>query len=208
VSAEPSATARLFVALWPPAGLARAVAAAVDGVLGGARGLRLVREGELHLTLEFLGPVERAAVPDLARALAEDLDGVAAPRLALAGAGCFPPRGRPRVWWLGLAEAEPRLAALRAAARAAAVRAGWRPAGGRKAPAFAPHLTVARTRERAGVPRALEETFGALRVEGRWTADEVLLVESRLGAPRPERYAVLERVALATGPDGGAPART
>ena len=57
---------------------------------------------------------------------------------------------------------------------------------------FTGHLTVARARGRAALPRGLSGSP----VAGRWVVDEVTLVESTLQGARGSRYTVLERVPL------------
>jgi RNA 2',3'-cyclic 3'-phosphodiesterase len=61
---------------------------------------------------------------------------------------------------------------------------------------FRGHLTVARARGRASLPRGLS---GAP-LGGSWVVDEVTLVESTLHGARGSRYQVLERVPLAGPP--------
>ncbi|MGD8396661.1 MAG: RNA 2',3'-cyclic phosphodiesterase, partial [Candidatus Eiseniibacteriota bacterium] len=57
--------------------------------------------------------------------------------------GCFPDRGRPRVFWVGLGDGAPRLAEL-----ATALAEGFAAAGlGREARPFRPHLTIGRLRQ-------------------------------------------------------------
>ena len=63
---------------------------------------------------------------------------------------------------------------------------------------FRGHLTVARARGRASLPR---ELAGAP-LAGRWVVDEVTLVESTLQGSRGSRYTVLERVPLGAGARG------
>jgi 2'-5' RNA ligase len=58
---------------------------------------------------------------------------------------------------------------------------------------FTGHLTVARARGRASLPRGLS---GAP-LAGSWLVDDVTLVESTLHGARGSRYTVLERVPLA-----------
>jgi RNA 2',3'-cyclic 3'-phosphodiesterase len=181
---------RLFVALEPPAALARELCARTRAALGS--GWRVPAPGHLHLTLAFLGDTPEARLAAIGSALAEALRGRAAPELRLTGTGAFPDLRRPRVVWAGLEEPSERagrLAALRAAVVAALGAAG--------APfddkPFAPHLTVARPRgPRAAVPAAFRE----LALELAWTPDACLWIESRLGRPAGERYLVLARYPL------------
>jgi len=197
VGAE-TGTARLFVGLMLPDGLAAALEQAVAGVLAPAgRGLRRVRASELHLSLAFLGDVERERVEQLGQALERALAASPAPALELVRGGTFPERGRPRVWWIGLAEragTEGRLAAL--AARVAG--AVGRERGAREP--FRAHLTVARTRGR-GAPPEVESAFRALRPAGGWRPRSAALVESRLDRPEA-RYRTLRELPLAPDPCG------
>lgn len=159
---------RLFVAIDLPEDVRKAVAAAQ------ARCRRLPWSGpvswtkieNLHLTLQFLGEVESAAVAGISAAL-ETVAGNFAPfAVAVRGGGVFPDARRPRVLWVGC-EAE-RLPAL-----VAAVQDGLRPLGFWPEPRpFAAHLTLARLRQArpdAALTRALEsltnQAFGTLRVE-------------------------------------------
>lgn len=189
---------RLFVALFPPEPVAQSAAGAVDELLGGQRGLRLVPWSELHLTLCFLGAVEASRIEPLQCELERALAGAAAAELEIASAGRFPERGPPRVWWLGIRDLAASLPDLRRRCAAAALRAG---AGeqldaGRRAGEGIFHLTVARTRERARpVARELEARFLALSVREGWRAREVLLCESQLGR-RAGRYVVRLAVQL------------
>ncbi|MEL7030563.1 MAG: RNA 2',3'-cyclic phosphodiesterase [Pseudomonadota bacterium] len=88
-----------------------------------------------HLTLRFIGDVDRHQAEDIASLL----DGVDAPAfsLSLSGCGSFGDR-RPRAVWAG-AEANPALAHLQSKVESAVVRAG-RPPETRK---FTPHVTLA-----------------------------------------------------------------
>jgi 2'-5' RNA ligase len=109
-----------------------------------------VREGQLHLTLHFLGDVE----DDARAALQETLGGVRPEpfTIAIRGTGVFPPRGRPTVLWAGVTESRP-LADLRAAIAVAIESCGIaverRP--------FVPHVTLARLTP--AVPRAWAAGF-------------------------------------------------
>jgi len=182
--------ARVFVALELGAELGAHVAAEVERVLGRGE-FRLPAGAGLHLTLVFVGDVERAQLAALARALGEVLVGLVAPELRLSGTGGFPSFARSRVLWVGVEEraAAGRLAACRTAVLAGLARAGLAPMGeGHEG--FTPHVTVARPRgARSRVPGA----FGALRFERDWSPAAVALVESVLGRPEDRRYQALER---------------
>jgi len=125
---------RLFIAIDPPP----AIKARLAALGGGVPGARWVAAGQIHLTLRFIGAVERDVFADIA----EGLDAVrAAPfTLAIDGIGHFPPRGAPKLLWAGVADPAGALARLHDRIEAR-LRALGLEADGRK---FAAHLTLAR----------------------------------------------------------------
>ncbi len=181
--------ARCFVALALGAELGARVAAEVERVLAPAEFRRPEGAG-LHLTLAFLGEVERERLRGLTAALGPALVHFPAPQLRLTRGGAFPGLSRSRVLWIGVAEraASGRLAACRAAVLAGLAEAGFSGMGEEHA-AFTPHVSVARPRDpRAPVPAA----FAALELWLDWDPDAVALFESRLG-PAGSRYEVVAR---------------
>ena len=100
---------RLFVGVPLPQDAAAAVAAIVEdvraqGLPSGARDVRWVRLDGLHLTLRFLGPSPEERIPATEAAVVSVARAADGPiELELAGAGTFPPVGRPRTIWIGVA---------------------------------------------------------------------------------------------------------
>ena len=123
---------RLFVAIRPP----KPVRDLLIDTMHGVPGLRWQDDGQLHLTLRFIGEVERPIGEDLALALGK----VRFERFAIriAGVGRFEQRGRGALW----AGVEPRtqLAALAAKIERVCVDVGLQP----ERRAFHPHITLAR----------------------------------------------------------------
>jgi len=165
---------RLFSAVWPSEPALVHLARAVGRVQLPA-GMRPVPPEKWHLTLAFYG--NDASLPERAGYLDEQLAGLAAPTLRLAGAGTFA-----GVLWVGVRPVTPR---DREALRALASATG----AGRK---FQPHVTVARWRlDRPG--SWLAEQLAGYRGPA-WTASRVTLVRSDLGAG----YTTVHGVALTT----------
>ena len=135
---------RLFVALRPPPPIREMLLDLTDGVTGA----RWQDEEQLHLTLRFVGEVERPQAEDLAACLSQVH--APAPLLTLAGVGRFGHRGRTEALWAGVTPREP-LAHLHRKVDQACVRAGLAPEGR----AFTPHVTLAR------LPRSLGEEVAA-----------------------------------------------
>ena len=126
---------RLFVALELPPSIIEALGALCEGVPGA----RWSNDDQFHLTLRFIGEVDRVAFEDIAHELgAIEADAL---ELELAGVGHYPPRGAPRVLWAGI-RPNKALLALQARIESAVTRAG-QPPEGRK---FSPHITLARMR--------------------------------------------------------------
>ena len=127
---------RLFVALQLPDSLRQGV----RGLQHGLRNARWLDEDAVHLTLAFVGEVDGS----VQRRIEDALGNVTAPalRMELHGLGCFPPRGAPRVLWIG-ASPKAGLVSLARTVRRAIGHAG--PAPERRK--FMPHVTIARFRQ-------------------------------------------------------------
>ena len=91
----------LFVALRPPEAIRDPLIDTMEGV----EGARWQADEQLHLTLRFVGEVDRAQANDLASAL----EAVRAPRFALdlRSVGTFERKGRVGSLWAGVEESEP-----------------------------------------------------------------------------------------------------
>ena len=159
---------RLFVAIRPPEPIRDLLLDAMDD----GADFRWQDDEQLHLTLRFVGEVERAAAEDLAAALAT----IRADRLELriGGVGRFEQRSSGALW----AGVEPKapLAALAAKIERACQSVGLDP----ERRAFHPHITLARWKgRRTREVHAFLETHRGLSSEP-FGADEFILFESRL----------------------------
>jgi 2'-5' RNA ligase len=163
----------------------RAAAVAAAELSDGAAGVRWVREEAYHVTLRFLGQVDRAAAPGLAEAVAHAVSDQAPFSVRLGAVRLFPSLRRPRAVVLDL-EPEGPLARLAAAVEAGVVGSGL-PAQERP---FRSHLTLGRIRgrERPVLPSVAESGVEL-------PVAEVVLFESQLRR-EGARYIPLERIAL------------
>jgi 2'-5' RNA ligase len=172
---------RLFVALELPADV-RAQLAAPD-----TSNLRAVPEEALHVTLAFLGSRPPSDVEAIGRILQAEA-ATPAPRLATAESLLLP-RGRPRVHAIALDDLDGTLAPLQARISAGLAAAGiYKP---EKRP-FRAHVTIARLRPRALVPRMGDTGFGPIV----FTADRLTLFRSQLH-PEGARYTAVTGAMLA-----------
>jgi 2'-5' RNA ligase len=186
---------RLFVAVPLDEAARSAVVDIVERVRArilDGRGVRWVRLDGLHLTLRFIGPTDAGRVPIVAEALHEAAAGQTSTRLRLAGAGAFPPHGRPRTIWLGIEDGVDRLTAITARLDDALAARGWDP----ETRPFRAHVTLARTdgaRSGAATAAALVEAAADLSVVS--AVDRIVLYESVTGGG-PARYVPLEEAPL------------
>ena len=139
---------RLFVGLGLPDDLRQRLA----GLNGGVPGARWVAAENLHVTLRFIGEVDRDHAADIDAALRA----VVAVRfdLRLQGVGTFGRGRKLHSLWAGV-ESDPALTALHARVDRALVGAGIAP-DNRK---FMPHVTLARLK--AAKPRRVDEFIAA-----------------------------------------------
>lgn len=177
---------RLFVGLRPPA----SVRAQLRAAMGGVPQARWQDDDQLHLTLRFIGEVDRRVAEDIAVALGHLR---AAPiEVALAGTGAFDKHGRSDAIWAGVTPHDA-LAALHNKVDRALTGAGVTP----DTRAYLPHITLARLPRSAGVEpeiaRYLADTAGL--TSDPFTLGHVTLFESTLGRGGA-RYEVVERYPL------------
>jgi 2'-5' RNA ligase len=175
---------RLFVAVRPP----EAVRLQLLASMGGVSGARWQSDAQLHLTLRFIGDVDRHKAGDIDAALAA----IHQPRfeIALSGAGAFERRGTPTALWAGVTPHEP-LKALHKKVDQAVVRAGLEP----ERRAYVPHITLARLKPGAGTIAGFLESAGAVSSPP-FEVREFLLYESRL-TPEGAVYTPIETYRLA-----------
>lgn len=139
--------------------------------------LRLVDPQQVHVTLAFLGEVASPLSDRVAASMQEPIAGVPPFRLRIGGLGVFPPRGAPRVLWLGLHDGTRELIAVQSvvARRLEALGVALEDR------AFHPHVTIARWRDARPSDRALVD-HDARAAVAEMTVDRVTLFESRLSS--------------------------
>jgi 2'-5' RNA ligase len=187
---------RLFVALEPPDGVRRRVAALAAEVRQAAgraaADVRWIPAENLHLTLQFLGAVPEERVAQVTEAVTAAAAAAQPLSLEVRGAGGFPNARRARVLWLGLhGEVEP--------ARALVADLGRRLAPLGFAPEARPwsaHLTIGRARDPRGAPGLAGALASQAEGEGvPWRAADLVLFESHL-SPKGPRYEVVARAGI------------
>ena len=174
---------RLFVGIDPPP----AIKDRLLDLMGGVAGARWQTEAQLHLTLRFIGEVDRHQANDLAAAL----ESLHHPRfeLALSGAGAFDRRGRVSALWAGVTPHEP-VHVLHKKVDQAVARAGLPP----DTRAYLPHITLARFGRDAGTLDGFVDRHGGLSSPP-FAVDDFCLYESQLTSDGSV-YTIVERYPL------------
>ena len=141
--------------------------------------IRFVDPRQTHLTMAFLADVPSPQCDQLIAAMQQPFGGIRAFDVAFGGLGVFPPKGAPRVLWLGVVAGAREVIELQRAVARRIASLGL-PLDDR---AFHPHLTLGRWRQARPSDRpsltAGPHSTGAMRVE------HVTLYESRLSSEGP-----------------------
>ena len=183
---------RTFAAVKPSAEVLDRVGWILDRFCGSTSGVKWVARHNVHVTMHFFGDLEPDTIEPLTEALRDAVRQVGTFHIAVRSVGTFPPRGRPRVVWLGLDDPQRGLVRLHEAVEDATALVGL-PVEKRK---FRAHLTVGRVRPRkrpAGLAQALAE---AAEVDcGTCEIDSLVLFKSDL-TPRGPIYEALATLPL------------
>jgi RNA 2',3'-cyclic 3'-phosphodiesterase len=158
---------RLFIAIRPPVAVREPLLDTMEAL----EGARWQDDEQLHLTLRFIGNVERPVADDLAAALAS----ITWPsfEVALEGMSHFERKGMPSAIWARVLPT-PELKGLRMKIERACDLAGL----GHETRRFTPHITIARLSHRTGPIAPWLTRHSGLRAH--WQADGFTLFESHL----------------------------
>ena len=184
-STERPATARVFFALWPPAGVADPLAD-IAREAAGRFGGRATRRETIHLTLAFLGDVAESRLAELGAAAAEVR---AAPfDFSLDRLGFW---RHNHLLWAGCDQPPAALDDLQASLGKALARAGFKVDG--QGRSFSPHVTLVRH-----IPLGVEpgQLGTLLPPDGlSWPCEHFVLVRSALSSAGPA-YRILREFSV------------
>ena len=139
---------RVFVAIELPATLRARIIDHIERLRSSIPDARAswIREDNLHLTLKFLGDIPVTKVEQLSSAASIAAIGIEPFEIVVEDCGAFPPKGQPRVLWIGIDDPSGKLSALNRALEDECANAGF----AHESRAFHPHLTIARIRQPHG----------------------------------------------------------
>ncbi|MCB2203121.1 RNA 2',3'-cyclic phosphodiesterase [bacterium] len=136
---------RSFIALYPDYEALTHISDFI-GCLGSEdRSIRWEQPDKVHITLKFLGDVESATLDAIAREMEAEVRREGEIVAEINRTGGFPNLRRPRIVWLGFAEAVPRVMGLQRWTEELCARHGLE----QEKKKFTPHFTVGRARRGA-----------------------------------------------------------
>ncbi|HSL92417.1 MAG TPA: RNA 2',3'-cyclic phosphodiesterase [Candidatus Limnocylindrales bacterium] len=189
---------RAFIGIGLPPKCHRAIAEAVSPFRDRRLPVSWTPEGNLHLTLKFLGEIPSGRIEEIGALLRAAASDVPVFELSVEGAGGFPSLRAPRVLWIGIREPLVLVGKLQENMETMLSGAGF-PREGRP---FHPHITVGRVQGR--IPPGWGEKYARalsgipFGVAG---VNSCQLYESRL-SPGGATYTVLCDIPLVRGTEG------
>ena len=147
---------------------------------GESPGVKWVDPGSIHLTLKFLGNVAIDRTGEITRAVEAAAQGISPFELKVKELGAFPNLRRVQVVWVGISGEIDKLSQLQQQIESNLARLGFAP----ESRPFAPHLTLARLRDRASLDerQRLGQLIAGTRFEEAYTfkVDAISLMKSQL----------------------------
>lgn len=183
---------RSFIAIDLPEPVLQAISKAQESFRESDLNIRYVRKEGIHLTLKFLGDIDRADVEKIHAAMGRATKDFSPFTLRGEGVGVFPDLKRPRVVWAGLSGDIEDLLSLQRELEYQLNGLGFP----KEKRSFKGHLTIGRVKgrlDRTRLSQALE-VLGEFRTES-FTVRSVVLVQSDL-RPQGAVYSSLAEVSL------------
>ncbi len=172
-----SDTIRTFIAIELPEQIIDSIGRIQERLQDYGFKVRWVRPQNIHLTLKFLGNIQKVQTEKIHQAIFESARGFAPISIAAKGIGAFPSIKRPRVIWVGLAGQINQLQKLQKALDEKLAANGF-PKEKRK---FKGHLTLGRVKNKIDPKKLLEavKEFAGFESEP-FVTDTVALFKSEL----------------------------
>jgi len=186
---------RSFIAIELPPEVKQALAE-LQGRLkgGGGHQVKWVEPQNMHLTLQFLGNIDAAAVDNITAATRQASVDTHPFQIEVSGLGVFPNLNRVQVIWVGLTGEVAKLAGLQKSLGAKLEPLGFKP----ESRPFTPHLTLGRVREfcrpeeRAALGRQIEKTAFTAKYKVDVTAVNLMKSQLRREGPIYTKLASIE----------------
>jgi len=172
-----SDTIRAFIAIKLPGKITLSISKIQEDLRSYGFKIKWVRPENIHLTLKFLGNVDRADTEKIGSAISESVKTDTPLSIITKGIGVFPNIKRPRVIWTGVAEQHNRLAGLQGHLDDHLESIGFP----REKRPFKGHLTIGRIKQRVDSNRLMEAMKECAKFEPEaFIVNEIILFKSEL----------------------------
>ncbi len=144
--------------------------------------LKLVKPENIHITLKFLGNIDRRAIKEIGYAIEEAVHGNSHIILTAKGIGCFPNARKPRILWVGLRNQTEKLKAIQYVLDQKLETMGFP----KEKRLFKGHLTLGRIKKKINTVAldAAIKTFQEIESED-FIVDRIILYQSTLMTSGP-----------------------
>jgi len=164
---------RCFIAIELPEGVKRGIKELQAQLKAGSPApVKWVDTANIHLTLKFLGNVAADRMDEITAAMTQAVQGTSPFQIEVRELGVFPNPRRVQIVWVGVSGEAEKLARLQQRIESGLEKLGFPPEGRR----FAPHLTLARLRDRATPDE--RQKLGQLIAETSFDATQSFMVDS------------------------------
>jgi len=183
---------RSFIAVGVPPEKAGKLRTTLDQLRSADPGVKWVNPDGFHITLKFLGGIEKERLSLVWSSVRDALDGMRRFQMSFRGIGVFPSLNRARVVWAGVADGAQELRELAARVEQVCAKHGFE----REKRPFAAHLTLGRARQVGVSPELAALMKRLVEVElGKADVNSVQLLRSEL-TPQGAIYHEMEHKQL------------
>ncbi len=175
---------RLFIAIGIDETIAQKIKSLIADLKGSLQGVRWVREDGIHITLKFLGEIDKIKSEEVILSLEQISSRYAAMSISISQLGKFPERGIPRVIWLGAQEDTGILKKLSADIEEEMEKIGFE----KEKREFKPHVTLGRVKRYREAGKSIPINWSDKEISfGSFWAEHIFLMKSTL-RPDGARY--------------------
>jgi 2'-5' RNA ligase len=184
---------RCFIALEIPVEIQKVLNGVIRELKSAGADVKWVEPGNIHLTLKFLGSLDRGRADEVGALVKSYVGRFPAINSGLGAVGAFPNLGRPQVIWTGLGQGLQEIAAIFNELEDGLKALGF-PEDQRK---FSPHLTLGRVRSGRNLHQLSEKLKSSVPVINDFIIGDMTLFKSTL-TPKGAVYQTLEKIELST----------
>ena len=151
--------------------------------------IKWVRPESLHLTLKFLGDVEKNRIVDLTALINQTIQEFKPFNFSLGGTGVFPNTRRPNVLWVGVLQGKEHLITMASVLNRSLIKMGFE----EERREYHPHLTLGRVRSKRKIVKTIDLMESLSFLEQSFWVQELVLMKSDL-KPSGAEYTPLKHL--------------